>query len=80
MSFEGLLAVYFVAGLSTAVMLCSAGIYAAISGRNSFGAEDQMKILGFLWISSRGGALGLIFAGISLFALCLIFLSRIALR
>jgi hypothetical protein len=77
MFLKWLLTVYLIAGLLVAVSLCGAGIYAAITGRSDYGGEDRISVLGFFSISSRGGALGLIFCGIALFALPLILLFRI---
>jgi hypothetical protein len=76
MRFEVLLTVYLVAGLLIAATLCGVGMYAAITGRRVSGAENRLNLLGLFSISSSGGVLGLIFAGIATFALCLTFLSR----
>jgi hypothetical protein len=76
MRFEVLLTVYLIAGLLIAVTLCGVGVYSAITGRRVTGAENRLSVLGLFSISSRGGVLGLIFAGIAIFALCLILLSR----
>jgi len=73
---EVLLAVYLIAGLLIAVALCGVGTHAAITGRRISGAENRLSVLRLFSISSRGGALGLIFAGMAMFALCLILLSR----
>jgi hypothetical protein len=76
MRFEVLLTVYLVAGLLIAATLCGVGMYAAITGRRVSGAENTLSVLRLVSISSRGGALGLIFAGMAMFGLCLILLSR----
>lgn len=77
---EVLLTVYLIAGLVIAVSLCAAGIFAAITGRSSFGTEDRMTVWRIFSISSGSGGLGLIFCGVALFALCLILLFQIVAR
>ena len=77
MRFEVLLTVYLVAGLLIAATLCGVGMYAAITGRRVSGAENRLNVLGLFSISSSGGVLGLIFAGMAVFTLCLILLSRL---
>jgi len=73
---KALFTAYLVVSLVVAPALVGSGIYIAIIGRSAYGPEDRISILGFFSISSHGGAVGLIFSGLALLALCLILLSR----
>lgn len=74
--FKVLFTVSLIAALIAACSLIGFGLYAAMSGRSAPGSEDKISVLGIFSISSQGGALGLVFSGMALFALCIAFLSR----
>jgi hypothetical protein len=76
MSRETLQAVFLIAGLCIAVALFGAGIYTAITGRIVQGSQGKITVFRVFSISSGSGSLGLIFSGIALFTLCLLFLAR----
>jgi hypothetical protein len=78
--FRAVFSACLIGGLVAALALFGAGIYMAITKRTSPGPEDRLDILGLFSIRTHGDAVGLVFAGLVLIALCLILVSRLVSR